>query len=77
MSESHRHTVAKEQIPSWIQIQNKLSYHHPTVFNFNNKINLLQEKARLSIFTGEEAADQPFVFLYDVDDSNRLAPIRC
>jgi hypothetical protein len=41
------------------------------IFNFNNEINPLQEKARLSVFTGEEALYKPFVFLYDVDDSNR------
>jgi hypothetical protein len=71
MSELHRHNTSKDWIPSQIQIQSKLSYHRQTVFNFNNKINPLQEKARLSVFTGEEAADQPFVFLCDVDDSNR------
>jgi hypothetical protein len=71
MSELRRCNISKDQILSQIQIQNKLSYHCRTVFNFNNKINPLQEKARLSVFTGEEASDQPFVFLYDVDDSNR------
>jgi hypothetical protein len=70
MSELHRHNISKDQIPSQIQIQNKLSYHPRMVFNFSNEINPLQEKARLSVFTGEEAADQPFVFLYDMDDSN-------
>jgi hypothetical protein len=74
MSELCRCNISK---PSKIQIQNKLSYHCQTVFNFNYKINPHQEKARWSIFTGEEATDQPFVFLYDMDDSNRLAPIRC
>jgi hypothetical protein len=43
------------------------------VFNFNNEITALQDKARLSIFTGEKAAEQLFVLLYDVDSSNRPA----
>jgi hypothetical protein len=36
MSQLHRHNISKDQIPSKIQIQNKLSYHCQTVFNFNN-----------------------------------------
>jgi hypothetical protein len=52
MSELRRHNIAEERIPSQIQIQNKLSYHHQTVFNFNNEITPLQEKARLSVFYG-------------------------
>jgi hypothetical protein len=71
MSKLRRQNISKDRIPSQVQIQNKLSYHHRTVFNFNNEINPLQDKARLSILTGEEGTDQPFVFLYDVDDSNR------
>jgi len=45
------------------------------VLNFINEITPLQDKASLSIFTREEASDQPFVFVYDVDDSNRLVVI--
>jgi hypothetical protein len=71
MSELRRQNISKARIPSRVQIQNKLSYHRRTVFNFNNEINPLQDKARLSIFTGEEGTDQPFIFLYDVDDCNR------
>ena len=71
MSELRRCNIAEDRIPTREQIQNKLSYHRRTVFNFNNEINPLQDKARLSIFTGEEAPDQPFIFLYEVDDSNR------
>jgi len=52
MSELRRHNIAEERIPSQIQIQNKLSYHRQTVFNFNNEITPLQEKARLSVFYG-------------------------
>jgi len=44
------------------------------VFNFNNKITPLQDKVRLSVFNGEEAVDKPFVFVYDVDNTNRLVP---
>jgi hypothetical protein len=73
MSELCRWNTSKERIPSWIQIQNKLSYHHWTVFNFNNEVAPLQDKAWSSVFNGEEAAEQPFAFLYDVDNSNRLA----
>jgi hypothetical protein len=72
MSELRRRNIAEERIPSRIQIQNKLSYHRRTVFNFNNEITPLQDKVRLSVFNGEEAEDQPFVFVYDVDNSNRL-----
>jgi SOS response regulatory protein OraA/RecX len=71
MSELRRQNISKDRIPTQVQIENKLSYHRRTVFNFNNEINPLQDKARLSIFTGEEGSDQPFIFLYDVDDSNR------
>jgi hypothetical protein len=71
MSELRRCNIAEDRIFTRVQIQNKLSYHCRTVFNFNNEINPLQDKARLSIFTGEEGPDQPFIFLYDVDDSNR------
>jgi len=42
-----------------------------SVFNFNNEITPLQTKARLSVFNGEEAPDQPFVFVYDVNNSNQ------
>jgi hypothetical protein len=75
MSELRRHNIVEERIPSWIQIQNKLSYYQQTVFNFNNKITPLQDKVRLSVFNGEEAVDKPFVFVYDVDNTNRLVPI--
>jgi hypothetical protein len=75
MSELRRCNIAEERIPSWIQIQNKLSYHRRTVFNFNNEITPLQDKVRLSIFNSEEAVDKPFVFVYDVDNINRLVPI--
>jgi len=75
MSELRRRNIAEERIPSWIQIQNKLSYYRRTVFNFNNEITPLQDKVRLSVFNGEEAEDQPFVFVYDVGNTNRLVPI--
>jgi hypothetical protein len=38
MSELQRCNIVEEQIPSCIQIQNKLSYYRRTVFNFNNEI---------------------------------------
>jgi hypothetical protein len=75
VSELRRRNVAEERIPSRIQIHNKLSYYRRTVFNFNNKITPLQDKVRLSIFNGEEAEDKPFVFVYDVDNTNSLVPI--
>jgi endo-1,4-beta-mannosidase len=75
MSELRRHNIAEERIPSQIQIQNKLSYYRQTVFNSNNENTPLQDKVRLSIFNGEEAVDKPFVFVYDVDNTNRLVPI--
>jgi hypothetical protein len=74
MSELRSRNIAEEQIPSRIQIQNKLSYYWRTVFNFNNEITPLQDKVRLSVFNGEEAEHQPFVFVYDVDNTNRLVP---
>jgi hypothetical protein len=61
MSELRRCNIAEDWIPTRAQIQNKLSYHHQTVFNFNNEIYPLQDKARLSIFTGKEGSDQPFI----------------
>jgi len=41
------------------------------VFNLNNEITPLQDKVRLFVFNGEEAVDKPFVFVYDVDNTNR------
>ena len=75
MSELQRHNIVEERIPSQIQIQNKLSYYRQTVFNFNNEITPLQDKVTLSIFNGEEAVDKPFVFVYVVDNNNRLVLI--
>jgi hypothetical protein len=75
MSELQRHNIAEEQIPSQIQIQNKLSLYWRTVFNFNNKITPLQDKVRLSVFNCEKAVDKPFVFVYNVDNTNGLIPI--
>jgi hypothetical protein len=75
MSELRRRNVAEERIPSQIQIQSKLSYYRWTVFNFNYEITPLQDEVRLSVFNGEEAEDKPFVFVYDVDNTNRLVPI--
>jgi hypothetical protein len=75
VSELRRRNVAEERIPSRIEIHNKLSYYRRTVFNFNNEITPLQDKVRLSIFNGEEAEDKPFVFVYDVDNTNSLVPI--
>ncbi len=71
MSELWRCNIAEEWIPSRIQIQNKLSYYRWTVFKLNNEITPIQDKVRLSIFNGEEAVDKPFVFVYDVDNTNR------
>jgi hypothetical protein len=71
MSELRRRNIAEEWIPSRIQIQNKLSYYRQTGFNFNNKITPLQEKVKLSVFNGEEAVDKHFVFVYDLDNTNR------
>jgi hypothetical protein len=71
MSELQRCNISEERIPSWIQIQNKLSYYRWAVFNFNNELTPLQDKVRLSIVNGEEAVDKPFVFVYDVDNTNR------
>ena len=65
----------EEWIPSQIQIQNKLSYYRQTVLNFNNEITPLQDKVRISVFNNEEAVDKSFVFVYDVDNNNRLVPI--
>jgi len=75
MSELQRHNIVEEWITSQIQIQNKLSCYQQTVFNFNNEITPLQDKVKLSVFNGEEAVDKPFVFVYDVDNTNRLVPI--
>jgi hypothetical protein len=45
------------------------------VLNFNNEITPLQDKVRISVFNDEEAVDKSFVFVYDVDNNNRLVPI--
>jgi hypothetical protein len=69
MSELQRHYMQKNRV------QNKLSYYRRTVFNFNNEITPCQDKVRLSVFNGEEAVDKPFIFVYNVDDTNRLVLI--
>jgi hypothetical protein len=38
MSELQRCNIAEDRIPTRAQIQNKLSYHRRTVFNFNNEL---------------------------------------
>jgi len=38
ITELQRWNIVEDRIPSRIQIKNKLSYHHRSVFNFNNKI---------------------------------------
>jgi hypothetical protein len=53
-----------------MQIQNMISYHRKSVFNFNNEINPVPDKLRLSIYAGNEAPDKAFVFVYDVDVNN-------
>ena len=42
MSELCRHNISKILIPSRIQIQNMISYHCKSVFNFNNEIHLFR-----------------------------------
>jgi hypothetical protein len=56
--------------PSRIQIQNMISYHCKSIFNFNNEIHPVQDKLQLSIYAGDEAPDKVIVFVYDVDDNN-------
>jgi hypothetical protein len=70
-SELCKHNVSENCIPSRIQIQKKISYHHKSKFNFNNEIHPDQDKLSLSIYTGNEAPDKAFVFVYDVDDINQ------
>jgi hypothetical protein len=70
MSELRRRNISEILIPSRMQIQNMISYHHKSIFNFNNEIHPVQDKLRLSIYAGNEAPDKAFVFVYDVDDNN-------
>jgi hypothetical protein len=70
MSELCRRNTSEILISSRIQIQNMISYHRKSVFNFNNEIHPVQDKLRLSIYAGNEAPDKAFVFVYDVDDNN-------
>jgi hypothetical protein len=70
MSELCRRNLSEILIPSRIQIQNMVSYHRKSVFNFNNEINPVQDKLRLSVHAGDEAPDKAFVFVYEVDDNN-------
>jgi hypothetical protein len=70
MSELCRRNISEILIPSRIQIQNMISYHCKSIFNFNNEIHPVQDKLWLSVYAGDEAPDQAFVFVYDVDDNN-------
>jgi hypothetical protein len=70
MSELCRRNISEILIPSRIQIQNMISYHRKSVFNFNNEIHPVQDKLRLSVYVGNEAPDKAFFFVYDVDDNN-------
>jgi len=65
-----RRNISEILIPSKIQIQNMISCHHKSVFNFNNEIHTVQDKLQLSVYAGDEAPDKAFVFAYDVDDNN-------
>jgi hypothetical protein len=57
MSELRRCNISEILIPSRFQIQNMISYHCKSVFNFNNEIHHVQEKLRLSIYAGDENSD--------------------
>jgi hypothetical protein len=70
MSELRRRNISEILIPRRIQIQNMISYHCKSVFNFTNEIHPVQDKLRLSVYAGNEAPDKAFVFVYDVDDNN-------
>ena len=70
MSELRRRNISEICIPSRMQIQNMISYHRKSVFNFNNEIGPVQDKLRLSVYAGDEAPDKAFVFVYDVDENN-------
>jgi hypothetical protein len=70
MSELCRRNISKILIPSRIQIQNMISYHRKSIFNFNNEIHPVQDKLWLSVYAGNEAPDKAFVFVYYVDDNN-------
>jgi hypothetical protein len=70
MSELRRRNISEICIPSRMQIQNMISYHRKSVFNFNNEIHPVQDKLRLSVYAGDEAPDKAFVFVYDVDENN-------
>jgi hypothetical protein len=70
VSELCRRNISEILIPSSIQIQNLISYHCKSIFNFNNEIHPVQVKLRLSVYAGDEAPDKAFVFVYDVDDNN-------
>jgi len=63
MSELCRHNISEILIPSRIQIQNMISYHCKSVFNFKNEIHPVQDKLRLSVYAGNEAPDKAFVFI--------------
>jgi hypothetical protein len=63
MSELCRRNISKILIPSRIQIQNMISYHRKSIFNFNNEIHPVQDKLRLSVYAGNEAPDKAFVFI--------------
>ena len=70
MSELCRHNISEILIPSRIQIQNMISYHCNSIFNFNNEIHPVQDKLRLYVYAGDEAPDKELVFVYDVEDNN-------
>ena len=70
MSELRRRNISEILIPSRMQIQNMISYHRKSVFNFNNEIHPVQDKLWLSVYAGNEAPDKAFIFVYDVDDNN-------
>jgi len=70
MSELRRRNISEICIPSRMQIQNMISYHRKSVFNFNNEIGPVQDKLQLSVYAGDEAPDKAFVFVYDVDENN-------
>jgi hypothetical protein len=63
--------IPDDQIPSDKAINNRLSYYHKLIGQHTNSIEVAKAELCHYIFMGEEEHCEPFIYLYDTDDTGR------
>jgi hypothetical protein len=64
--------ISENKISSYKQLQNKMFYLCHNKLLYINEVNLLEDKLRPLVFTGDELEEQPFVYHYKCDANNEL-----